>query len=198
VLLWQRWRQGERPEAGAFLSGFVELRPGDVVAVLLVDQRERWCVGERIPSETYLRRFPSLETNSEAVVELAYGEYLLREERGEKPTLDEDLWRFPGQAKRLRQQIELHLALRGGNTMPPGQTTPARPLPDNCELPVVPGYEALEEIGQGGMGGCGRSLLAGVGSLAGLQCGASLVGATTVPRSPLVGEVVRGERWEKK
>src|SRR5262249_53846087 len=109
--LWQRWRQGERPDVGQFLAGFAGLDAVEVVAVLLADQRERWQRGERIPAESYLRRFPALEADSEAVVELAYGEFLLREQLGEQPALDEYLWRFPDHQARLRQQVELHQAL---------------------------------------------------------------------------------------
>ena len=38
VQLWQRWRQGERPEVGEFLAGFPDLGGTEVVAVLLVDE----------------------------------------------------------------------------------------------------------------------------------------------------------------
>src|SRR5580692_6481357 len=100
----QRWRQGKRVDVGDFLAGFAGLESTELVAVLLVDQRERWQVGERIPAESYLRRFPALEAEAEAVVELAYGEFLLREERGERPALPEYLCRFPGHEVRLRQQ----------------------------------------------------------------------------------------------
>src|ERR1700741_5047266 len=111
--LWQRWRQGQPIDVGEFLAGFPDLTATELVAVLLLDQRERWQVGERVPAESYLRRFAALESNPEHVVELAYGEYLLREERGERASLDEYLWRFPDHQERLRQQVELHQALRG-------------------------------------------------------------------------------------
>jgi WD40 repeat protein/serine/threonine protein kinase len=149
--LWRRWRQGERPDVGDFLADFAGLEATEVVAVLLVDQRERWQIGERIPAESYLRRFPALESDAEAVVELAYGEFLLREERGERPALDEYLWRFPTQARRLRQQVHLHLALAGPNSV----TDTAPEQPSTVAVPgavVIPGYEVLQELGRGGMG----------------------------------------------
>jgi serine/threonine protein kinase/WD40 repeat protein len=150
--LWQRWRQGERVDLGEFLAGFPGLEATEVVAVLLIDQRERWQLGERIPTENYLRRFPELEAEPEAVVELAYGEFLLREERGERPARDEYLWRFPEHQSRLRQQIELHLAL--ADTGKPGRSadTPARPTAEPPGAPRIPGYEILGELGRGGMG----------------------------------------------
>jgi serine/threonine-protein kinase len=155
VELWQRWRLTERPDVGAFLARFPDLGGTEVVAVLLVDQRERWQVGERVPAESYLRRFPALEGDPESVVELAYGEYLLREECGERPRLDEYLWRFPGHQDRLRLQVECHQALRQDGTTPSlasAQATLPRAPGQARGTPLVPGYEVLEELGRGGMG----------------------------------------------
>jgi WD40 repeat protein len=147
------WRQGQRMDLGEFLTGFPGLGPAELVGVLRVDQRERWQVGERVPAEAYLRRYP-LEGETEAVVELVYGEYLLREELGEAPTLEEYRWRFPAFADRLRQQIDLHRALGGQAAPPPSAhtTTPMSVPPDLPEAPAVPGYEILGELGRGGMG----------------------------------------------
>ncbi|HEX5271579.1 MAG TPA: serine/threonine-protein kinase, partial [Gemmataceae bacterium] len=153
--LWRRWRRGERSDVGEFLSDFPDLGGTDVVAVLLVDQRERWQVGERVPAESYLRRFPDLEADSEAVVELAYGEYLLREERAERPGLDEYLWRFPAHQDRLRLQVECHQALRENGTTPRvslAEATLPRAPEQAGGTPLVPGYEVLGELGRGGMG----------------------------------------------
>jgi WD40 repeat protein/serine/threonine protein kinase len=156
----QRWRRGERPDVADFLAGFPRLEATEVVAVLLVDQRERWQVGERVPAESYLRRFPSLEADSEAVVELAYGEFLLREERSERPTIEEYLWRFLNHQTRLRLQVELHLALRGNSAASPEvqsvtaaeRTTPEQAPAEQSVVPIVPGYEILDVLGRGGVG----------------------------------------------
>jgi eukaryotic-like serine/threonine-protein kinase len=153
--LWQRWRQGERSDVVAFLSDFPNLDGTEVVAALLVDQRERWLLGERVPAESYLRRFPALENDAETLVELVYGEYLLREERGEQPRLDEYLWRFPCHQDRLRLQVECHQALQRDATtasLSLTQATLSR-APEPVEgAPLLPGYEVLEELGRGGMG----------------------------------------------
>ncbi len=136
-----------------FLSGFPDLETTSVVAVLLVDQRERWQLGERIPAESYLRRFPTLEANSEAVVELTYGEFMLREEHGDRPALEELLCRFPEHEARLRQQIELHQLLEAPSVSgAAAPTTPEQGTPEVAGAPVVPGYEILEVLGRGGMG----------------------------------------------
>ena len=71
----------------------------------------RWHSGERIPAEVYLEPYAALQADVEKALELVYGEFLLREERGETPTLEEYVQRFPQYAERLRQQWNLHRAL---------------------------------------------------------------------------------------
>ncbi len=161
--LWQRWRDGERVDLAEFLAGFRSLQPTELVAVLLIDQSERWRRGERIPAETYLRRFPSLDAEVEAVVELAYGEFLLREELGEKPAFEEYLQRFP----RYQAQLDLHRALQrksasAGSSGTAKQTPPASaaertPGPTSSRDPgVLPRsfgrYTLRKLLGKGGMG----------------------------------------------
>ena len=43
-----------------------------------------------------------------AAIDLIFAEYLLREEQGERPPLEEFLGRFPQHADELKLQIELH------------------------------------------------------------------------------------------
>jgi hypothetical protein len=92
--LWLLWRQGQRADVQQYLDQAGPLTPPQVAAVLLVDQRERWLIGERLRAESYLPLYPMLRADLEFTVELIYGEFLLREELGEGPTLDEDLERF--------------------------------------------------------------------------------------------------------
>ncbi len=151
--LWQRWRQGERVDIGDFVAGFPDLEASELVAVLLIDQRERWHLGERIPAESYLRCFPNLESDAEAAVELVYGEFLLREERGERPELQEYHKRFPEYAQRLSQQVELHQALAASNlSSSQAVTLREHGAPVVAGAPNIPGYEILEILGRGGMG----------------------------------------------
>ena len=109
--LWELWRRGQRPDVRAFLGRAGELSPAQLVAVLRVDQQERWKAGERVPAETYLSAHPELEADPEKAFELIYREFLLREDRGERPALEEFVARFPRYAERLRQQVEWHEAV---------------------------------------------------------------------------------------
>src|ERR1700736_3938705 len=106
--LWLLWRQGQRPDVRPYLEEAGALTPAQVAAVLLVDQRERWLIGERRSAESYLELYPALQPDLDYAVELIYGEFLLRDELDEKPTLAEYLERFPQYAPRLKQQLELH------------------------------------------------------------------------------------------
>src|SRR5262245_50239806 len=72
--------------------------------------------------------------------DLVWSEWLLREELGEKPTLQEYFRRFPEFEQDLRAQLELHRALgRAASGAAPPAFAP-------------PGYEVLEEVGRGGAG----------------------------------------------
>jgi tRNA A-37 threonylcarbamoyl transferase component Bud32 len=149
------------------------------LALLRADQQRRWQRGERIAVEGYLQRYPALVADPEAVLDVLYGEVLLREQQGEAPTAEEYQKRFPQYASRVRRQFELHEALKAGTffnagepaghpagpagsttqtlTGTPAGATPTRPL----GAPVaagsrtgvaIPGYEMHGELGRGGMG----------------------------------------------
>jgi tetratricopeptide (TPR) repeat protein/predicted Ser/Thr protein kinase len=150
--VWRRGRPG--PELGD-LSG---LSRDELLDRLCDDQVRRWNAGQRVPAEAYLAQHPTLQDESEAAFELIYGEYLLREERGESPTPEEFHWRFPRYADRLARQLELHAVLNSGNS--PATTIADAPRHGGAadgDRPVrsaalAPGYEILAELGRGGMG----------------------------------------------
>src|SRR5260370_37423140 len=74
---------------------------------LRAEQLARWQAGERVLVEDLL----SVNIDDEALLDLLYGEVLLREEFGERPTLAEYQRRFPRLAEPLQRQFDLHQAL---------------------------------------------------------------------------------------
>lgn len=142
------WRQGDRPDVRAFLAGAGGWPPAQVVAVLRVDQCRRWEEGERPPAEAYLGMRPGLSEDEEGAVELIYGEFLLREERGEAPEEEEYLRRFPRHAARLRQQFELHRAMAAQETTSEAGAAPREGGPAGR----FGRYRIVKMLGQGGMG----------------------------------------------
>src|SRR5271166_4826691 len=137
--LWLRWRLGERPAVGAFLGGLGGLSPTLLAAVLRVDQRERWSIGERVPATDYLSQFPALRDDPEAAVEVIYGEFLLRKRLGEAPELAEYQRNHPDYATQLAIQVDLHRALEGqhedSSTVDAGSDEIFRLSPDVASLP---------------------------------------------------------------
>jgi WD40 repeat protein/serine/threonine protein kinase len=163
---WERLgRQGQRPDVRTFLAQAGDLPPAQVVEVLLRDQQERWHAGKRIPAETYLQWYPALQADDESVLDLVYGEFLLREELGERPDPADYLRRFPAQAAALQLQVELHraigpqaahtvraiLSLRRAATLP-GTAQPGAAREDAAAWPTVPGYQVEGVLGRGGIG----------------------------------------------
>jgi WD40 repeat protein len=166
---------GSIPAGGTAKDGLEEaVSAVGLAALLRADQRRRWLAGERVPVEDYLGRYPGLAENAEALLELVYGEFVLREEQGEGPQADDYLRRFPGHAGALGRVFELHRSL-AGTGRPPSTAgrapeapelsatvvraplthvpaAPAGPAETIPELMMVAGYEVLEVLGKGGMG----------------------------------------------
>jgi eukaryotic-like serine/threonine-protein kinase len=159
--LWGLWRQGQQPGVVDFLARADIRDPDRIVAVLRVDQWERWRLGQRVLAETYLDAFPAVRDQAEDAVELVLAEYLLREELGEQPALEEYLGRFPQLAGALQLQLELHRAIGADSEPLTDWAEQTMTLGDRREfesgagsegLPVIPGYEVLGVLGRGGMG----------------------------------------------
>ncbi|MFO0910862.1 MAG: protein kinase [Isosphaeraceae bacterium] len=153
--------EAELIDLSAFAAAAAALEPAALLEAVRDDQRRRWQSGERVTARAYLDRFPSLSRDEEAVVELVYGEMLLRESLGEDPQADDYAAEFPALVPRLRLQLEVHQALGLGAAAGPADVStldgqPHRgasdPRSNPVPFPVVPGFEVLRELGRGGMG----------------------------------------------
>jgi serine/threonine-protein kinase len=105
------WRAERPPDVRAFLERNALLTPQQIGEILCVDQWQRWQKGDRISAETYLQMAPTLAEAPEVAFDLVYGEFLLLEQLGENPTLEQFLTRFPQFADRLQRQSKLHEAI---------------------------------------------------------------------------------------
>src|SRR5438093_10966366 len=70
---------------------------------LLAEQRRRWQEGERVSLDELLAHHAVLGAQQpEEAADLIYQEFILRQELGEFPELEEYVQRFPGHAAALR------------------------------------------------------------------------------------------------
>lgn len=87
------------------------IRSQDSRLPLINSMRQRWLQGEHICVETYLQEQPNLALDSEALLDLIYLEWLLREEVGQPVSMEHFAHRFPEHVEALRRQIDVDRAL---------------------------------------------------------------------------------------
>src|SRR5262249_6440290 len=87
--LWRSWVQEQCPDVPAAAAGGPSVE--EALAVLRFDQCQRWRAGERVPAESYLQNYSFLRGDPDQALLLIYGEFLLRQELGEAPSLEEYL-----------------------------------------------------------------------------------------------------------
>ena len=153
--------------SASLLARAVGMARPDLLRVLKEDQRRRWSRGERLPVEVYREQVPTLREDTEGFLDLVYHEFVLREERGERPDLEEYCRRFPEHVDALSRLLALHRELAAKSAasgatisthlLPPAQSTtePVAALPTarRDKLPEQFGrYRILRLLGRGGMG----------------------------------------------
>jgi serine/threonine protein kinase len=139
------WRRGPRPTIDDFVRGDGSDQVDLLVELAHVDLEYRLKAGEAARVESYLSHYPPLIQDSATVLGLLEAEFELRQRHESNIGLDEYARRFPTYVEELRQRITCAATLADGRGKL-GITSRGR------KLPVVPGYEIIEEIGRGGMG----------------------------------------------
>lgn len=137
----QWWDSDESPDVQQFVLNHKITELDILIDILELDRHERWARNERIRAETYLKAFPQIAEDAESALVIIYGEYYLRQEKGESPSLMEYVARFPRFARRLRDQVMWHEAIDLGT---PEEVS-------HRGMPKIPGYTLQHVLGQGGM-----------------------------------------------
>jgi serine/threonine-protein kinase len=142
---------GPLPDVFAFLTGKGKQSLPRLVDVIRLDQSLRWRQGTPQRAEDYFARLPELRADDEAVLQVIFNEFLLRQELGHAPTVEDYQQRFPTHATALQRQIELEQALgrlstTEGALPPPPEAGGAEPRPP-CRLGR---YFLVEQLGKGG------------------------------------------------
>ena len=145
------WREGSRPGVVEFFNQELVLDPRQRLTILRADQRQRWRHGDPVSAEWYFEHFKELIEEPESALDLIYAEFLLREEAGPTPRLEEFVTRFPRFRREIEIQAAFHLAL--DDETGPSASSPSNPDKHAAAgYPNVSGYKIIREIGSGGMG----------------------------------------------
>ena len=116
----------------------------------LDDQIRDWGRGDPVLVETYLARYPALQTESEAILDLIYHEFLLRQDQGEAPKPDEFYARFPSLADSLMVQFGIDAAVP--STMESQNERDQSTSGTYGNMGSIAGFEIVDVLGRGGMG----------------------------------------------
>jgi serine/threonine protein kinase len=140
-----RWRAAGPLDLAAYLAKANKLSAADAAAVICADQRLRWAAGARPTAQSYLDAHSTLLKSPAAALDVVFNEYLLREQFGPSPSLDEFARRYPTLADDLGAQLAFHAAIGGAVTgsAVDGTWNAGR---------LVGRYRIVRPLGRGGMG----------------------------------------------
>ncbi|MEZ6062637.1 MAG: serine/threonine-protein kinase [Planctomycetaceae bacterium] len=119
-------------------------------------QQHRWRNGDRVSVEALIAEQPAVAARQDLMMDLVYGEVLLREARGESPAPEEYIRRFPQLQAEIARQFQIHRALEisvgDASTADPDATLTGTPPSLPSRAPRIPGFELERIVGRGGNG----------------------------------------------
>ena len=102
----QLWETGGcPPDVFTFLRNHENPEAAHILEVLLKDQKHRWRSDDPLKVEDYLAELPALSSDDESRLRLIVGEFGIRCEIGQQPSVEEYSARFGDIAARLPQQL---------------------------------------------------------------------------------------------
>ncbi len=149
-LLWSHASEDALPSLKNFVSEYESLSPGHLAELVMLDQMRSWQLAKGRYVEEYLVDFPVLAGHPELVIDLAFAEFVRREEVQSPIDVPSFLDRFPEYRDELERQIAFHHSLNDvSNVADQDDEQAADGIRPRLQ---IPGYEILREIGRGGLG----------------------------------------------
>jgi serine/threonine-protein kinase len=136
----------------------------NLIAEIRAEHRAQWEAGNRVPIEVFIAGHSEIQIDADFMIDLIYGELLLREELGETISWEEYFQRFPLYMDELRRQQLIDQMMQGFSPSTGQSTVPEPPTnrtnQDTVELdltgpptfPKVRGYEIHGVLGEGSHG----------------------------------------------
>jgi WD40 repeat protein len=147
----------------------------DDLRAACAELERRLRAGDSCAAEELFAAFPALASETDAVMELVYTEFVVREELGQRPDPADWLARFPQWREDLEQLFEVHRAVGPRRAASSADTwrEPTSGADSRSETGRdrhrFGNYELLEEIARGGMGVVHRARQVGLGRIVALK-----------------------------
>lgn len=132
---------GRAPDVFEFLSSHPAASAEEIAAVCSIDQSRRWQSDCGLPVETYLAKYPVLNTHPQAKLRLILGEFQSLSRRGKRPEIAGFLSRFPDVRSELRDQLSDE----------PLSADPSEPPGRGVQTTAIQGAETAKEAVCSGM-----------------------------------------------
>ncbi|MCI0682967.1 MAG: SUMF1/EgtB/PvdO family nonheme iron enzyme [Gemmataceae bacterium] len=142
------WRQGQRPDLAAFLPHDGPERRALLRELIYVDLELALQAGAALRVEAFLQRFPELNADPPALIDLLAREYRFRKPREPELTVAEYQRRFPALTRQLAARLEAETATIVG-VKPASAATGVSAATGAAAPPARSLAEVVRELGDG-------------------------------------------------